>query len=197
MGGCGGGETNRWGDRCESGPGETEPAGRARPLSCSPWASAWLPPSAGQLGRAGQVSRGLARCAQVRAAAPRALPAWSRLTGSVLTPGLLVFFRFQPVHVLPLVSPRRGPPSPLALLGLTWSLIFPCQGDLGPFNPGLPVEVPLWLAINLKQRQKCRLIPPEWMDVGKRCGHQGWGHPPLGGSRGPFPRLHQPLLSGS
>ncbi|NWI03846.1 PSF2 protein, partial [Thryothorus ludovicianus] len=40
-------------------------------------------------------------------------------------------------------------------------------GDLGPFNPGLPVEVPVWLAINLKQRQKCRLIPPEWMDVGK------------------------------
>uniref|UniRef100_A0A8C4U7E5 DNA replication complex GINS protein PSF2 n=1 Tax=Falco tinnunculus TaxID=100819 RepID=A0A8C4U7E5_FALTI len=38
-------------------------------------------------------------------------------------------------------------------------------GDLGPFNPGLPVEVPVWLAINLKQRQKCRLIPPEWMDV--------------------------------
>ncbi|XP_054026033.1 DNA replication complex GINS protein PSF2 isoform X2 [Dryobates pubescens] len=40
-------------------------------------------------------------------------------------------------------------------------------GDLGPFNPGLPVEVPVWLAISLKQRQKCRLIPPEWMDVEK------------------------------
>uniref|UniRef100_A0ABI7WGR4 DNA replication complex GINS protein PSF2 n=1 Tax=Felis catus TaxID=9685 RepID=A0ABI7WGR4_FELCA len=44
--------------------------------------------------------------------------------------------------------------------------IYLIGGDLGPFNPGLPVEVPLWLAINLKQRQKCRLIPPEWMDVG-------------------------------
>ena len=41
------------------------------------------------------------------------------------------------------------------------------QGDLGPFNPGLPVQVPLWLAVNLKQRQKCRLLPPEWMDVGE------------------------------
>lgn len=41
------------------------------------------------------------------------------------------------------------------------------QGDLGPFNPGLPVRVPLWLAVNLKQRQKCRLLPPEWMDVGE------------------------------
>ncbi|NXP12718.1 PSF2 protein, partial [Thinocorus orbignyianus] len=46
-------------------------------------------------------------------------------------------------------------------------LQFVFQGDLGPFNPGLPVEVPVWLAINLKQRQKCRLIPPEWMDVEK------------------------------
>ncbi|XP_010004565.1 PREDICTED: DNA replication complex GINS protein PSF2-like [Chaetura pelagica] len=43
----------------------------------------------------------------------------------------------------------------------------PRQGDLGPFNPGLPVEVPAWLAISLKQRQKCRLVPPEWMDVEK------------------------------
>ncbi|XP_045843457.1 DNA replication complex GINS protein PSF2 isoform X2 [Meles meles] len=41
------------------------------------------------------------------------------------------------------------------------------EGDLGPFHPGLPVRVPLWLAINLKQRQKCRLLPPEWMDVEK------------------------------
>ncbi|KAG5270113.1 hypothetical protein AALO_G00188870 [Alosa alosa] len=40
-------------------------------------------------------------------------------------------------------------------------------GDLGPFNPGLPVEVPVWLALNLKQRQKCRIVPPEWMDVQK------------------------------
>ncbi|XP_048825306.1 DNA replication complex GINS protein PSF2 [Brienomyrus brachyistius] len=40
-------------------------------------------------------------------------------------------------------------------------------GDLGPLNPGLPVNVPLWLALNLKQRQKCRIVPPEWMDVEK------------------------------
>ncbi|KAL2088437.1 hypothetical protein ACEWY4_015336 [Coilia grayii] len=40
-------------------------------------------------------------------------------------------------------------------------------GDLGPFNPGLPVQVPVWLALNLKQRQKCRIVPPEWMDVQK------------------------------
>ncbi|XP_029416876.1 DNA replication complex GINS protein PSF2 isoform X1 [Nannospalax galili] len=44
--------------------------------------------------------------------------------------------------------------------------IYLIGGNLGPFNPGLPVDVPLWLAVNLKQRQKCRLLPPEWMDVG-------------------------------
>lgn len=62
----------------------------------------------------------------------------------------------------------------------------PRQGDLGPFNPGLPVQVPLWLAINLKQRQKCRLLAPEWMDVGKDVGDEEccgtWDHPP---ARGP------------
>ena len=43
------------------------------------------------------------------------------------------------------------------------------QGDIAPFNPGLQVDCPLWLAINLKQRQKCRLIPPAWMNVGTCC----------------------------
>lgn len=40
------------------------------------------------------------------------------------------------------------------------------QGDIGPFVAGLPIDVPLWMAINLKQRQKARIRPPEWMDVG-------------------------------
>lgn len=41
------------------------------------------------------------------------------------------------------------------------------QGDVGPFSPTLPVDVPLWIAINLKQRQKCHIQPPSWMDVGQ------------------------------
>ncbi|KAJ8252686.1 hypothetical protein COCON_G00219980 [Conger conger] len=45
--------------------------------------------------------------------------------------------------------------------------IYLIGGDLGPFNPGLPVDVPVWLALNLKQRQKCRVVPPDWMDVAK------------------------------
>jgi len=38
-------------------------------------------------------------------------------------------------------------------------------GEVGPFRPGIPVQVPLWLALNLKQRQKCRLSAPDWMTV--------------------------------
>jgi len=39
------------------------------------------------------------------------------------------------------------------------------SGDFGPFTPQSPVEVPLWLAVTLKKRQKCQIKPPEWMDA--------------------------------
>ena len=39
------------------------------------------------------------------------------------------------------------------------------SGDFGPFRAGLPVNVPVWLAVNLKQRNKCRILPPNWMNV--------------------------------
>merc|ERR1712002_814785 len=49
----------------------------------------------------------------------------------------------------------------------TYNKIYLISGDVGPFQPGLPLDVPLWLGVNLKERGKCRLIPPEWMDVEK------------------------------
>lgn len=39
------------------------------------------------------------------------------------------------------------------------------SGSVGPFRAGLPVKVPIWLAVNLKQQQKCRIIQQEWMDA--------------------------------
>lgn len=56
-----------------------------------------------------------------------------------------------------------------AVLGspFTHPFLFCSQGDIGPFNASLPTEVPLWVAIFLKQRRKCRIQPPDWMDVGK------------------------------
>ncbi|XP_008483288.1 DNA replication complex GINS protein PSF2-like [Diaphorina citri] len=45
------------------------------------------------------------------------------------------------------------------------NLIHLISGDVGPFRAGIPAKVPLWLAINLKQRQKCRLVLPTWMNL--------------------------------
>ncbi|XP_034251566.1 probable DNA replication complex GINS protein PSF2 [Thrips palmi] len=41
------------------------------------------------------------------------------------------------------------------------------SGDVGPFRAGLPVNVPVWMALNLRQRQKCRILAPDWLDVDK------------------------------
>ena len=30
-------------------------------------------------------------------------------------------------------------------------------------NPLRHCQVPLWVALNLRQRQKCRIVQPEWM----------------------------------
>ncbi|XP_063900257.1 DNA replication complex GINS protein PSF2-like [Zophobas morio] len=37
--------------------------------------------------------------------------------------------------------------------------------DYGPFEPSLPVEVPLWLAMNLKKRSRCRIVSPPWLNT--------------------------------
>ncbi|XP_055640446.1 probable DNA replication complex GINS protein PSF2 [Toxorhynchites rutilus septentrionalis] len=43
--------------------------------------------------------------------------------------------------------------------------IYLISGVIGPFRGGYPLHIPLWLAIHLRQQQKCRIVPPEWMDV--------------------------------
>ena len=53
-----------------------------------------------------------------------------------------------------------------------WNTAFLCvcacmQGEFGPFNPSMHSQVPLWLAVSLKQRQKCRIQPPDWLNVGE------------------------------
>ncbi|KAH7463838.1 hypothetical protein PRIC1_006458 [Phytophthora ramorum] len=39
------------------------------------------------------------------------------------------------------------------------------SGDFGPFQPGITTHVPLWLAIMLKQLNKCRILAPPWLSV--------------------------------
>jgi len=37
--------------------------------------------------------------------------------------------------------------------------------SIGPFHAGVNVTVPLWVALYLRKRNLCRLVPPEWMSV--------------------------------
>lgn len=52
--------------------------------------------------------------------------------------GVIPNFQFDPIHLI--------------------------SGTIGPFRAGLPVHVPLWLAMHMRQQQKCRVVPPEWME---------------------------------
>ena len=36
-------------------------------------------------------------------------------------------------------------------------------GDLGPFKPGIPVKIPLWIALHIRAQNKCKIVPPPWM----------------------------------
>nr|KAJ3423232.1 DNA replication protein psf2 [Polyrhizophydium stewartii] len=37
----------------------------------------------------------------------------------------------------------------------------------GPFRPLFRTEVPLWLALALKAKDKCSIVPPTWLEAGK------------------------------
>ncbi|EFA76683.1 peptidase M28E domain containing-protein [Heterostelium album PN500] len=39
------------------------------------------------------------------------------------------------------------------------------SGTYGPFVPALPVNVPLWLAITLKKKKKCKIQFPQWLSL--------------------------------
>jgi len=39
------------------------------------------------------------------------------------------------------------------------------RGDFGPFEPSETVEVPIWFAMMLRQRQSCSIVCPQWLKV--------------------------------
>lgn len=39
------------------------------------------------------------------------------------------------------------------------------SGNFGPLYPGMPCELPLWLALQLRRTGKCTIVIPEWMTV--------------------------------
>lgn len=40
------------------------------------------------------------------------------------------------------------------------------QGAYGPLRPPNKAKIPLWMAINLKFKKKCHIVPPDWLSVG-------------------------------
>eukprot|EP00958_Prasinococcus_capsulatus_P024369 scaffold3791_cov390-Prasinococcus_capsulatus_cf.AAC.13 len=38
------------------------------------------------------------------------------------------------------------------------------RGDREPMRPNFETEVPLWMALSLRKAQRCRIVPPLWMD---------------------------------
>jgi hypothetical protein len=53
-----------------------------------------------------------------------------------------------------------------SLIDFLLPLYFPGQAEYGPFKPNFPTEVPLWLAIDLKRKKRCKIQPPAWLSVG-------------------------------
>lgn len=39
------------------------------------------------------------------------------------------------------------------------------SGDFGPLVPGMPCQLPLWLALTLRKKGKCRIEIPDWMSI--------------------------------
>jgi GINS complex subunit 2 len=37
------------------------------------------------------------------------------------------------------------------------------QGSFGPFEVNVPIEIPLWVALTLRKRGKCKLVQPNWL----------------------------------
>ena len=40
------------------------------------------------------------------------------------------------------------------------------QGAYGPLRPPTKAKIPLWMAMNLKMKKKCHIVPPDWLSVG-------------------------------
>ncbi|KAK8865891.1 DNA replication complex GINS protein PSF2 [Kwoniella newhampshirensis] len=73
-----------------------------------------------------------------------------------LTPDELTFLaEEETIDIVPLFSMTR-----VRLLG----------GIYGPFQPPSASRVPLWLALSLKRKRKCRIVPPEWLSVERLTG---------------------------
>jgi len=76
-----------------------------------------------------------------------ALPQSLRTTST--PPELELIASEQLVEIIPLVSMERT-----AFI----------SGAYGPLRPPNKCKVPLWMAVNLKLKKKCHIVPPEWLN---------------------------------
>ena len=103
--------------------------------------------------------RGKAEIYSVQVSFPNIMPSLADSQSSccdpfgrdAFTPWLMEFFACdEHVEIVPSVS--------MPVLHLL-------AGDVGPFRAQRPVIVPLWLAVSLQARRRCRIVPPDWMSI--------------------------------
>lgn len=47
-----------------------------------------------------------------------------------------------------------------------FSYFYLLQGAYGPLRPPTKAKIPIWMAVNLKLKKKCHIVPPDWLSVG-------------------------------
>ncbi|KAI0303947.1 DNA replication complex GINS protein PSF2 [Russula brevipes] len=72
------------------------------------------------------------------------------LRNSITPPELELVASEELVEIIPLISMERT-----AFI----------SGAYGPLRPPNKAKIPLWMAINLKTKKKCHIVPPDWLSV--------------------------------
>ncbi|KIY49454.1 GINS complex, PSF2 component [Fistulina hepatica ATCC 64428] len=72
------------------------------------------------------------------------------LRTSLAPPELELIASQDLIEIVPLVSMER--------------IAFIC-GAFGPLRPPRKAQIPLWMALNLKQKKKCHIVAPDWLFV--------------------------------
>ncbi|KAI9513257.1 DNA replication complex GINS protein PSF2 [Russula earlei] len=72
------------------------------------------------------------------------------LRDSITPPELELIASEELVEIVPLISMERT-----AFI----------SGAYGPLRPPNKARIPLWMAINLKMKKKCHIVPPDWLSV--------------------------------
>lgn len=90
--------------------------------------------------------------------------------GEDTTIGIIPNFSFEPIHLISgTIGPFRAGLCKFYFIDCQFKmsirLHFACWTQHHFSFLAVAVHVPLWLGIHLRKQQKCRLVPPEWMDL--------------------------------